>query len=123
MIYLCSSEAAEHRPNYTINIYNIQAYCILLNILYYNYNKLILLGMISKLNNIQGIKITKAITIGNNMVQQKDINWSKRILGNEALAHINTKIIIQDFTPKVKPYINPSIEGSDNILGLCKLLI
>ena len=79
--------------------------------------------MISKLNNIQGIKITKAITIGNKIVQQKDINWSKRILGKDALDHINTKIIIQDFTPKVKPYINPSIEGSDNILGLCKLLI
>lgn len=31
-------------------------------------------GIISKLNNTQGIKITKAITIGNNIVQQKDIN-------------------------------------------------
>lgn len=79
--------------------------------------------MISKLNNIQGIKITKAITIGNNIVQQKDISWSKRILGKDALAHINTKIIIQDFTPKVKPYINPSIKGSENKLGLCKLLM
>jgi len=80
-------------------------------------------GIISKLNNTQGIKITKAITIGNKIVQQKDINWSKRILGNEALAQINTKIIIQDFTPKVKPYINPSIKGSENKLGLCKLLM
>ena len=31
------------------------------------------------------------------MVQQKDINWSKRILGKDALTHIKTKIIIQVF--------------------------
>jgi len=31
-------------------------------------------GIISKLYNIQGTNITKAITIGNNIVQQKDIN-------------------------------------------------
>jgi len=61
-----------------------------------------LLGIISKLYKIQGTKITKAITIGNNTTQQKDINWSKRILGNEALAHIKTKIIKQDFIPKLK---------------------
>ena len=79
--------------------------------------------MISKLYNIQGTKTTNAITIGNKIVQQKDINWSNRILGNEALDQIKIKIIIHDFIPKVKPYINPSIEGSDNMLGLCKLLI
>lgn len=39
-----------------------------------NYNKSILLGIISKVYNIQGINITKAIIIGNNIVQQKDIN-------------------------------------------------
>jgi len=88
-----------------------------------NYNKEILLGIISKLYNIQGTKIINAITIGNKTVQQKDINWSKRILGKDALAHINTNIIIQDFTPNVKPYINPSIIGSENILSLSKLLI
>ena len=82
-----------------------------------------MLGIISKLYNIQGTKIIKAITIGNNMVQQKDINWSKRILGNEALAHIKIKIIIQDFIPKVKPYNNPSIKGSENKLSLLKLFI
>ena len=65
----------------------------------------------------------KAITKGNNIVQQKDINWSKRIRGNEALAHMKTKIIIHDFTPNVKPYNNPSIKGSENILSLSKLLI
>ena len=62
-----------------------------------------LLGIISKLYNIQGTKITKAITTGSNTVQQKDINWSKRILGKEALAHMKTKIIIPDITPKAKP--------------------
>ena len=89
----------------------------------YTYNKEILLGIISKLYNIQGTKITNAITIGNKTVQQKDINWSKRILGKDALAHINTNIIIQDLTPKVKPYNNPSIKGSENILSLFKLFI
>ena len=87
------------------------------------YNKLILLGIISKLYNIQGTKIIKAITIGNNIVQQKDINWSNLILGNEALAHIKTNIIMQDFIPKVRPYINPSIKGSESILSLSKLFI
>ena len=81
-------------------------------------------GIISKLYNIQGTNITKAITIGNNIVQQKDINWSKRILGNEALAHIKTKIIIHDLIPKVEPYNNPCIKGSENkLLLLYKLLI
>ena len=53
----------------------------------------------------------KANTIGNKTVQQKDINWSKRILGNEALTHINTKTIIALLTPKVNPDRSPSIEG------------
>ena len=60
-----------------------------------------LLGIISKLYSIQGTSTTKAITIGNNIVQQKDINWSNLILGNEALAHIKVKIIIHDFTPNL----------------------
>ena len=34
---------------------------------------------------MQGTNITKAITIGSKTVQQKDINWSKRIRGNDAL--------------------------------------
>ena len=67
------------------------------------YNKEILLGIISKLYNMQGTSIIKAITIGNNTVQQKDINWSKRILGNEALAHMKIKTIKQDLRPKLKP--------------------
>ena len=76
-----------------------------------------LCGIISKLYNIQGTKITKAITIGSNIVQQKDINWSKRILGKEALTQIKMKIIIQDFIPKVNPYNKPSIKGYENKLS------
>ena len=43
-----------------------------------------------------------ATTIGNNTVQQNDINWSKRILGKLALAQINVKIIILDLIPSIK---------------------
>jgi hypothetical protein len=68
-------------------------------------------GIISKLNKVQGTKKIKAITIGNNMVQQNDISWSKRILGNEARAQMNIKIIIQDFRPKFTLYNNPSVKG------------
>ena len=42
-----------------------------------------------------------ATTIGNNTVQQNDINWSKRILGKLALAHIKVKIIKLDFIPNI----------------------
>lgn len=80
-------------------------------------------GIISKLYNIQGTSTTNAITNGNNTVQQKDINWSKRILGKEALAQINTKIITHDFIPKLIPYVIPSIKGSVNILSLSKFSI
>ena len=44
----------------------------------------------------------KAKTKGNKTVQQKDINWSKRILGKDALTHININIIIKDLNPKTK---------------------
>jgi len=88
-----------------------------------NYNILILHGIISQLYNRQGIKNIKAITIGNRIVQQKDINWSNRILGKDALVHIKINIIIQDLRPKVNPYNNPSIKGSENILSLFKLFI
>ena len=70
-------------------------------------------GIISKLYITQGTNIIKAITIGNSTVQQKDINWSKRILGKEALAHMNTKIITQALNPMLTPYSSPSIDGSD----------
>ena len=75
------------------------------------YSKDMLLEIIAKLYKIQGNNIIKAITRGNSMVQQNDINWSYRILGNEALAQIKINIIIQDFNPNVKPYMAPSIQG------------
>ncbi len=59
---------------------------------------------------MQGIKIIKEITKGNRVVQQKAINWSKRILGKEALAHIKTNIKKEDFRPILKPYNSPSVE-------------
>ena len=49
------------------------------------------------------------MTIGNRIVQEKDINWSNRILGKEALTQINTNIIIQDLIPIAKPDNIPSI--------------
>jgi hypothetical protein len=55
--------------------------------------------------------------IGNNTVQQNAINWSKRILGKEALAQIKVNIIIELFNPKFKPYNNPSNVGLLNILS------
>lgn len=44
--------------------------------MFINYNKGILHGIISKLYNIHGTNIIKAITIGNKTVQQYDISWS-----------------------------------------------
>jgi len=55
-----------------------------------------------KSNNIQGIKIIYANSMGSITVQQNVINWSKRILGNEALTQINENTIIEVFTPKIK---------------------
>ena len=52
----------------------------------------ILVGTIPAPYTIQGIKTTYAIIIGSKTVQHTDINWSKRILGKEALAQIKTKI-------------------------------
>ena len=53
--------------------------------------------VIPNIYNKQGINIIKANKIGNNTVQQNDINWSKRILGNEALTQININTIIELF--------------------------
>ena len=58
--------------------------------------------MIYKLHIKHGIKITKAITTGNKTVQHTDINWSKRILGKEALTQINTNINTTVFKAKFK---------------------
>ena len=63
--------------------------------------------VIPNIYNKQGIKIINANKIGNSTVQQKDINWSKRILGNEALTHIKINTIIELFIPKVILCNNP----------------
>ena len=68
----------------------------------------------SKLYTIHGINTINAITIGSSIVQENDINWSKRILGKDALTQINTNIMIQALVPIVRPYIKPSIIGLDN---------
>ena len=68
--------------------------------------------MISKIYKIQGTNKTKAKTNGNNIVQQYDINWSKRILGKLALAQIKTNIMIKVFNPIIKLYNTPSTLGS-----------
>lgn len=80
----------------------------------YAYNKEILLGIMSKLYTTHGINTINAITIGSNIVQENDINWSKRILGKEALTQIKTKIITQALAPIVRPYTRPSIIGVEN---------
>ena len=49
----------------------------------------------------------KANNKGNNTVQQNDINWSKRILGNEALTQIKTKTKKELFAPKIRLYHRP----------------
>ena len=67
------------------------------------------MGIISKLITTQGIRTIKAIIIGSKIVQQKDINWSKRILGNDALVQININIITQDLIPIANPDNIPSI--------------
>lgn len=62
-----------------------------------------LVGITLRLYNTQGTKKINAITIGSNIVQEKDINWSNLIRGNEALVQINTNIIKQAFIPIDKP--------------------
>ena len=74
-----------------------------------------MVGIISKLYIIQGTNTINDITIGNSIVQENDINWSKRILGKEALTHIKTKINMKDFKPIVKPYIIPSNIGEETM--------
>ena len=67
-----------------------------------DYNKEKLQGKIFKPITIQGIIIIYPIIIGNNIVQQADINWSNLILGNEALAQINIKIRTDVFKARFK---------------------
>jgi hypothetical protein len=63
-----------------------------------------LTGKISKLPIIHGTNIIIANKIGNTTVQQNFINSSKRILGKEALAHINVNINRELFKPIIKLY-------------------
>ena len=58
----------------------------------------------SKLPIILGVNIINANNVGNTLVQQYDISWSKRMRGKEALAHINMNINAQAFKPTAKPY-------------------
>ena len=60
-------------------------------------------------------------TTGNNTVQQKDINWSKRILGKDALTQININTIIELFIPKVTLDNNPLKAILSNTSSLIKL--
>ena len=60
--------------------------------------------------NRHGTNIINANNIGNNTVQQNDINWSKRILGKDALTQMKINTIIELFIPKVKLDNNPSTE-------------
>ena len=75
----------------------------------YTYNTKKLTETKCNVNTTQGKITINAITIGNNIVQQYDISWSKRILGKEALTHINTKIIRQVFNPKLILVYNPCV--------------
>ena len=75
-----------------------------------------LLTIMSKLYKTHGNNIIKAITKGNNAVQQNNINWSNLILGKLALTHIKTKIIKQDLKPKITPDMKPSTSGDEIIL-------
>ena len=54
------------------------------------------------MNKIQGIKIIIAIVIGNNSVQQYDINWSNLILGKLALTQIKVNTKKKDFNDNIK---------------------
>lgn len=53
---------------------------------------------------IHGTNIIIPNSIGNTTVQQYFISSSKRILGNEALAHINVNINRELFKPIIKLY-------------------
>lgn len=70
---------------------------------------------------IPGYKAISPNNKGNNTVQQKAINWSKRILGKDALTHIKTKIIAQLFNPKLELVKRPLKGDKSSIVSLTKL--
>lgn len=67
------------------------------------YNKEISAGRTSKLYKTQGDVTISAITVGSRVVQQKDINWSNLIRGNDALTQTKMKKRIPALTPILKP--------------------
>ena len=67
-----------------------------------------LLGIAPNVYIIQGIAIINPNTSGNITVQQTDISWSKRILGKDALIHINANTITKVFIDIFKLDINAS---------------
>ena len=67
----------------------------------FHYNN-IWVGKASKPYTTQGNNTTYAIINGKNTVQQTDINWSKRILGKEALTQIKVNIKKDVFIAKFK---------------------
>nr|ATQ37159.1 hypothetical protein [Colletotrichum lindemuthianum]ATQ37181.1 hypothetical protein [Colletotrichum lindemuthianum] len=77
--------------------------------IYYTSNNYIVMFStnISNAYKVQGNNIIKANNNGNKTVQQKDINWSKRILGNEALTQIKINTKSELFTPKIRLYHRP----------------
>ena len=77
-----------------------------------------MVGTILRPKTIQGIIIMNAIIIGNNTVQQYDISWSKRILGKEALTHMNINIIIQVFNPKLRLVNSPSKDTFKRLVSI-----
>lgn len=62
-----------------------------------------------------------AIKIGNKIVQQNDISWSKRTLGIEALIHINVKIKKQVLRLKENTEIAISKKEFSNIYLISNL--
>lgn len=66
---------------------------------------------------MQGINNIKAKINGSIIVQQYNINWSNRILGNEALTQMKIKIMINVLNPIIKLQLISSIQGLLNKLS------
>ena len=69
--------------------------------------------------NKEGTKNINPNNKGNKTVQQKDINWSKRILGKDALTQININTIIELFIPKLRLVKRPL---NDELSSSCSLI-
>jgi hypothetical protein len=60
---------------------------------------------------VQTKKTNKPNNKGISTVQQYDINWSKRILGKEALTHMKTNTRKELFIPIIIPEYSPDSEN------------